>query len=229
MEIRKKIRSSLKRLVQRTLGDIIYTEESLKTAVLSILNYKNIDADYSISFDANYYQKLHEENQHFINNNWLVNDIDLVLKVKPTVITELACGNGEFSRRVSANCDTVYALDWARSPKLDNLPLNVIYIQKNIVSEDIPKSDLVCSADFLEHLPEETLKNTIEKIVRSATYGYHKIACYDDGHSHLSILPPWLWLYYFQLIDKKYVISDIDFRNSNIDHSVIVISNFNYK
>jgi len=226
MGIKSEFKLCVRQLAQRILGYNLYTEKTFKNAILSILNYKNINTEYSSSFDASYYQKLHEENQHFINNNWLLNDIDLVIKSKPSVITELACGNGDFSRKVSEYCDTVYAVDWARSAKIENMPPNVQFLQRNIVSEEIPASDVVCSADFLEHLPEDILQQTISKIVKSANHGYHKIACYDDGHSHLSILPPWLWLSYFQTIDKKYKITEIDFRRGNIEHSVITVSNF---
>jgi hypothetical protein len=108
---------------------------------------------------------------------------------------------------------------------LDPLPSNVEFRQNDIVNNALPASDLCCSADFLEHLPLSSLGTTIRKIADSASLGYHKIACYDDGHSHLSILPPWEWLNLF--VEQGYVnyrITKLEFRRNDPKQIVAVIS-----
>lgn len=179
-------------------------------------------------FTSNYYQSQHETNKAFAENNWLVEEVSTIRKINPSIITELACGNGDFAKIISSYCNKVYAIDWAQSPRLHPLPKNVKFKQLNIVEDAIPSADLCCSADFLEHLPEIELDQTINKIIHSAQYGYHKIACYDDGHSHLSILPPWKWLEIFRRQGgKDYNISKLEFRRSDLSQIVIVISNIN--
>jgi predicted SAM-dependent methyltransferase len=57
---------------------------------------------------------------------------------------------------------------------------------------------VLASADFLEHLPPATLPDVLSRLHAAADASYHKIACYDDGHSHLSVFTPREWLDRFQ-------------------------------
>jgi 2-polyprenyl-3-methyl-5-hydroxy-6-metoxy-1,4-benzoquinol methylase len=203
-------------------------EEAMAVLINSYYTNKMNTASgkYPDSFNAEYYQQQHESNNTFSTNNWLVEEIPQILCYRPTVICELACGNGEFSKQIAPHCKKVYAIDWAKSPMLEPLPHNVEYKCINIVHDPLPQSDLCCSADFLEHLPTSRLENTIEKIACSAKSGYHKIACYDDGHSHLSILPPWEWLKMFEVHGgNDYRVKKVEFRRGDPTQIVIVITN----
>ena len=205
-----------------------YSPEECLTAVVNYYfgaNYAHTTKN--DSFNSDYYQSLHDTNKYFQQNNWLLDDLSLVLKNYPETITELATGNGKFAREASSYCDKVFALDWAESTELASLPNNVIFQKKNIVVDEIPPSEVVCSADFLEHLPQDSLPKVLRKICESAPNGYHKIACYDDGHSHLSILPPWAWLNLFHKNGgKDYKIVSTVFRRGNPTQIVITISNY---
>ena len=182
--------------------------------------------EYESSFSSEYYQEQHESNPAFASNNWLIDELTEIRAFSPRVIAELACGNGAFAKQISRVCDKVYAIDWARSPLLDPLPPNVEYKCIDIVKDSLPSADLCCSADFLEHLPTTELDATIKKIILAAPIGYHKIACYDDGHSHLSILPPWEWLDIFRRNGGSgYHISKIQFRRFSHRQIVVVVSN----
>lgn len=229
-------------LRRRILNKLMPRESSLhdqmklsnEDAIASLINsyyrtkHGQVSDKYIDSFNAKYYQQQHESNPAFSTNNWLVEEIPQILCCKPAVISELACGNGKFSKQIARYCKKVYAIDWAKSPILEPLPYNVEYICINIVDAPLPHSDLCCSADFLEHLPTASLDNTIKKIVDSANAGYHKIACYDDGHSHLSILPPWEWMRMFAVHGgDDYQVAKVEFRRGDPTQVVIVISNIN--
>lgn len=226
------IRLILSRLTQIRASPLRQKRLSREEAIASLINsyfkdYQDTISDkYSESFSPEYYQQQHETNRGFSVNNWLVNDIPEILSRSPKIITELACGNGMFSKQIAPYCTKVYAVDWAKSPILEPLPSNVEYRCVNIVEDPLPNSDLCCSSDFLEHLPNSSLENTIKKIVGAAKSGYHKIACYDDGHSHLSILPPWEWLQLFvNYGGYDYRVKKVEFRRGDPTQAVVVISN----
>lgn len=214
------------RLINGLFGLRLYTLEEIEKTLLLSLNGGPKSPDYTIAFDAAYYQGLHERSSAFQQNNWLLDELEEIIERSPAIITELACGNGLFSRKVAAYCSKVNAIDWAEAPDIKQLPENVVFLKKNIVTDELPDADLVCSGDFLEHLPTEVLEKTVCKIVDCAPLGYHKIACYDDEHSHLSILPPWQWLQYFQMADPRYRIRKVQFRRNGLAQIVVVICNF---
>lgn len=216
----------LSRMIMKLMGIRLYTRLDIEKALLYSLNAVVKPTSYEAVFDASYYQNLHENNSAFQKNNWLLDELEEIKKARPTILCELACGNALFSKKIAAFCSKVYAIDWAEAPSIKNLPNNVIFLKRNIVCDDLPKSDLVCSGDFLEHLPNNALKDTIKKITNSSTLGYHKIACYDDGHSHLSILPPWQWLQLFQNSDPAYKIKKVEFRRDDFRQIVVIISNY---
>lgn len=213
-------------IIKILTGIRLYTRSDIQTALLYSLNNFQKSTCYESVFDAGYYQNLHENNTAFQKNNWLLDELEEIKKPRPRVVSELACGNALFSKEIARFCSKVYAIDWAEAPSVNNLPNNVIFLKRDIVCDDLPKADLACSGDFLEHLPTNTLQATIEKIIASSPLGYHKVACYDDGHSHLSILPPWQWLQFFQNVDKEYKIKKVEFRRDDFRQTVVVISNY---
>jgi tRNA/tmRNA/rRNA uracil-C5-methylase (TrmA/RlmC/RlmD family) len=62
---------------------------------------------YETSFCPDYYQQMHEQNQAFAENNWLLEEIPTILRSRPNNITELACGNGSFSKTIAKHCNKV--------------------------------------------------------------------------------------------------------------------------
>ena len=49
-------------------------------------------------------------------------------------------------------------------------------------------------------------ETVLARVDACAGSAYHKIACFDDGHAHLSILPPEEWLARFRRIDPAYAL-----------------------
>ena len=182
---------------------------------------------------AAYYQELHDNNQAFINNNWLVDEVELLRRLSgdSTNVLELGCGNGRFLEAAADIWPAVTGMDWAHSPYLDSLlqtKSNVHFIQADISKQTLDTHyDLVVSADFLEHLPSELLNRVIAESLRAGRVNFHKIACYDDGHSHLSILPPEEWLARFkaQPGGENSRIFRSEVRKGNPRNIVIVIFN----
>jgi SAM-dependent methyltransferase len=215
----------VKYIIFKVFKKNLYTEDDVSSAISSIVNCERVASSHSESFSCQYYQNLHETDCNFIKNNWLVDDFDTILGTNPNVILELGCGNGKFARKASQYCEKVIAVDWAKSPSLEGLPCNVEFLQRDISADSLPQADLTCSADFLEHLPFNILHQTISKIVKSSPCGYHKIACYDDGHSHLSIMPVWKWLNLFLEFGHDYKLLDVEFRRGCLEKQVITIGN----
>src|SRR5262249_24210641 len=131
-----------------------------------------------------YYQRLHETNSGYKENNWLLPEINAIVEAGVGHIVELGCGNGHFLRAASKVVDRVTGIDFAVSPLLDNLPPNVEFHQLDVVADKLPGGDLACSADVLEQIAEEDIAKAIGNIRRTAPLQYHLVACYDDGHSH---------------------------------------------
>lgn len=148
-----------------------------------------------------YYQRLHDESPAFQRNNWLLDEIDELRKYGGKSILELGCGNGLFLEMAARIWSDVLGVDWARSPVLDEILKrcpNVRFQQVDVRAwRPHGLFDLVVSADFLEHIHPDHLPWLIATIATFGRIHYHKIACYDDGHSHLSILPPERWLSLF--------------------------------
>jgi len=157
--------------------------------------------------DAAYYQALHEQSRGYRRNNWLADDAEL-LGADARSIIELGCGNGRFLEQALGHFEVVCGCDWALSPvlmqTLTHHP-NLRFLKLNLIEDTLPGGfDLACSGDFLEHLPTERLDAVLAKIDGCARSAYHKIACFDDGHAHLSILPAEEWLERFRRIDPAY-------------------------
>lgn len=173
-----------------------------------------------------YYQEVHETHPAYQENNWLLTEIDTLLRCRPKTLIEIGCGNGRFLRTVSSSVERVVGLDWARSPLLTELPHNVRFQQSDLARDRLPSSDLACSADVLEHLHPDRVRDVVRKICEAARFQYHVIACYDDGHSHQTIVSPGVWLFYFQGFIPECRILDIRIRRGDPRQLICVIANF---
>jgi SAM-dependent methyltransferase len=175
--------------------------------------------------DAAYYQSLHEHSRGYQRNNWLADDAGLLAADAASII-ELGCGNGRFLEQALGHFDKVCGCDWALSPVLMQTLTRhpeLRFLKLNLIEDALPGGfDLACSGDFLEHLPPERLDAVLAKIDGCAARAYHKIACFDDGHAHLSILPPEDWLARFRAIDPAYQLRTDASRRA--DQPVAVIS-----
>jgi hypothetical protein len=120
-------------------------------------------------------------------------------------------------------------VDWARSPVLDELGLSDNFCHCDITKHELPHADIVCSADVLEHIAPDLLAPTLRRLDRAGYHQYHVIACYDDGHSHLSIMAPDTWLLTFQAVSNRYRIVDIRQRRGDPSQLICVISTFEPK
>lgn len=175
--------------------------------------------------EANYYQNLHESDDGYKINNWLVSELPVLQSSGAKTIVEIGCGNGKFIRAASAIADSVTGVDFAASPSLADLPHNVRFAQRNVVTDDLPTGELACSADVLEHFKREDIVDVVAKIHTVAPKQYHLIACYDDGHSHETIVNPGVWLSIFRMFSPDYKIADIRPRRNDPNQLVCVISN----
>jgi SAM-dependent methyltransferase len=190
--------------------------------VRAILGYKP-----ARGVDREYYQRLHET-PAYQTNNWLVDDLAFLRRQTNGTLIEIGCGNGRFLDAAAAYFTRLEACDWAVSPVLRDVLArhqNVRFHQCDITQDDLPLSggDIVVSADVLEHLPPHRLPTALARIDALAPRAYHKIACYDDGHSHLSILPPDAWLRLFRACDPRYDLLRTEHRRGDGDQLVAVI------
>lgn len=225
MKRNEKIFKILLRIAERVLGERLYTQKQIADMLYRMMSLEDISPVENLK-GPSYYEELHAKNRHYISNNWLLSSLEEFRGKDFDILTELGCGNGLFSKAVADFVPEVNAVDWVKSDAMENLPENVTFLKRDICSEELPSSDICCSADFLEHLPFELLEPVVEKISKSAPFGYHVIACYNDGHSHSSVLPPWDWRKMFARHDEKYTIKKISFRRDRLSQQVAIISNF---
>ncbi|WP_168801163.1 class I SAM-dependent methyltransferase [Rhizobium rhizophilum] len=153
---------------------------------------------------AEYYQKLHEENRAYQENNWLVPEMARLLTCSPKSVVEIGCGNARFLKAVAQHVETATGLDWAVSPMIGALPDNAKVQRADVTKDEIPSADLICSGDVLEHFEPSVVESVVAKLHSRARHNFHVIACYDDGHSHLTVMEPAQWLSLFQKIDPAY-------------------------
>lgn len=179
-----------------------------------------------------YYQNLHDQNTAYQKNNWLIPEIDNILTLlggaecaKQLSLSEIGCGNGAFTIAASSVFKRVFAFDWARAPSLEFLPENITFNQGDIRAAFLDNCDIACSADVLEHFSFEDLPGIVSKICASARHQYHVIACYDDDHSHLTIMPPGAWLALFWRFCPNAYLKNITARGSG-DRLVCTIASF---
>lgn len=177
------------------------------------------------SLDANYYQELHDNNILFQKNNWLLPHLNILRSKNFSCIREVGCGNGAFISEIAKHVHRAIGMDWAASP-LFPIRDNIEFVQEDLTVAMLEHVELNCSADVLEHIAPEKIPQVINKLHQSAHFNFHVIACYDDGHSHLSIMPPDAWLSIFRQNSENYKIADISIRRNNIEQIVCVITNF---
>lgn len=179
----------------------------------------------SSTIDASYYQHLHEEDAGYQENNWLLAEKQTILASNARIVVEIGCGNGAFSKEIAGSVRKVYAVDWALSPQFVDRPKNVFFRRADVTKDKIPGGDITCSADVLEHFAPSDLAKVVAKCVSSSPLQYHVIACYDDGHSHLTVMPPSAWLALFWRYCPGARLARIDCRRNRASQLVCVITN----
>lgn len=181
---------------------------------------------YPTAAASTYYQQIHQTNEAYKINNWLVSEVDSILSISPKSVLEVGCGNGRFLAAIRDRVDRAIGVDWAKSPILDELGLSSHFELRDITRDELPKADLVCSADVLEHIAPDLLRSTLHRLHNAGREQYHVIACYDDGHSHLSIMEPNAWLQAFRVVSDRYRIVDIRPRRDDPHQTICVIATF---
>ena len=176
------------------------------------------------ALDSSFYDRQHQDLQ-YRENNWLLDQLHILTGSNLGTVIEIGCGNGRFLRAVAPHARKVIGIDWARSPELSNLPFNVDVLRLDVATTPIPSGDLICSADVLEHLAPRDVEPVVAKLISAGPYQHHVIACYDDGHSHLSILPPAAWLAVFRKYDHTAYLSDVYCRRNDPAQIVCIVSN----
>jgi len=175
-----------------------------------------------------YYQDIHERNEAYQTNNWLLDDIDRIREFGAETVLELACGNGRFLELAASHFAHVYGCDWAVSP----LSTRVVSARDNVsffrtdLYRDLPpcRADVVVSADFLEHIAPDAIDDVLGRIDALGPMAFHKIACYDDGHSHLTILSPEAWLDRFRAVDVDYRLERVENRHGDPNRQIAVFA-----
>jgi len=173
---------------------------------------------------ASFYDQQHED-ADYRRNNWLLDQVETVKRIAPRTIVEIGCGNGRFLRAVAPYAAQVIGVDWAHSPELVDLPDNVSVLRADVVTGAVPAGDVICSADVLEHFAPRDIDAVVSKLVGAGPFQHHVIACYDDGHTHLSILPPAAWLAIFRKYCATAYLAAVDYRRRDPTQIVCVVSN----
>jgi 2-polyprenyl-3-methyl-5-hydroxy-6-metoxy-1,4-benzoquinol methylase len=180
--------------------------------------------------DATYYQDKHDHNPAYDANNWLLEQFDLIAQLPGANIAEFGCGNGRFLERAASHFPRVHGFDWARSRHIQSVLQkhpNVCFEMRDVV-RDFPKitADIVASADFLEHLMPDDVKRVVPLLDRCAPINFHVIACYDDTHSHQTVLPPSSWLELFRRACSDYYVLCDWCRDGDATKRVCIMTNY---
>ena len=173
---------------------------------------------------SSFYERQHYD-ADYRTNNWLLDQFAVLSAAKCSTIVEIGCGNGRFLRAIAPHATRVIGVDWASSPELIDLPANVSVFCSDVVSGTIPAGDLLCSADVLEHFAPTDVDGVVAKLAGAAPYQHHVIACYDDGHTHLSILPPAAWLAIFRRHCSTVYLAEVSYRRNDPAQIICVVSN----
>jgi len=180
------------------------------------------------NLSAEYYQRKHEESPGYQTNNWLMAEEERLMSCNPETIVEVGCGNARFLRHIAPRVKSAIGLDWAISPLAVDLPANVKIERADVVGADLPKADLVCSADVLEHFSPQDIGDVLLKLHAAGRFNYHVIACYKTA-SHLSIFAPDEWLTKFRGLSADYTLKQVFERKSKRGakpKNVCVIANY---
>jgi peptidoglycan hydrolase CwlO-like protein len=180
--------------------------------------------------DAAYYQHQHDECAAYRENNWLLENFDVVKQLPGSSIAEFGCGNGRFLEAAASHFADVYGFDWAEAPHLCDVVgrhSNVHFEKRDLVRE-FPKirTHIASSADFLEHLMPSDVGRVIRQMHRSAAVNYHVIACYDDTHSHQTLMPPEEWLRLFRQCSPDYYVLRAWHRDNDPNKLVCIVTNY---
>jgi cyclopropane fatty-acyl-phospholipid synthase-like methyltransferase len=148
-----------------------------------------------------------------------VEDCEFLAGQGGRTLIEIGCGNGLFLEQAASRFDELHGCDWALSPHMAGLVQrhpHLHFHKVDLTREPLQlRADLIVSADVVEHFPPESLDDTLRKIDAAASRVYHKIACYDDGHSHLSVMEPEAWLERLKNIDRDYELLHVECRREN--------------
>jgi cyclopropane fatty-acyl-phospholipid synthase-like methyltransferase len=60
--------------------------------------------------NADYYQQLHDSNRAFIDNNWLLPELDALRALGGRSILEVGCGNGRFLELAAQHWESVVGI-----------------------------------------------------------------------------------------------------------------------
>ncbi|MHC4976194.1 MAG: class I SAM-dependent methyltransferase [Planctomycetota bacterium] len=181
------------------------------------------------------YQQFHDENIHYQTNNWLVDDLPILLQPGARSLTELGTGNGRFLEAASPHFESVVAVDFARSPVLDSILSSrpaIEFHQADITANDALegiRTDMCASADVLEHLLPETLDECLRSMHAVAPIQWHTIACYEADWTHPSVFTPEQWLDMLRKVDPAYSIVRLAKRRGRDTQPVVTIARgFNF-
>lgn len=148
------------------------------------------------------YQKLHDTNGGYQNNNWLLDQLDFIKSLGLGSIVEIGCGNGKFTSEIVNYVPCVIGVDLVRSPLLKE---NFRFVQADLYQDNLPfTADLVVSADVMEHFVEDKIPEIMSKLLKVSDKQFHIIACYDDNVSHKTIKTPAEWLKLFTCISDNF-------------------------
>lgn len=177
-----------------------------------------------------YYTSLHETNLGYQQNNWLVEEADLLLHIPGETLQEVGCGNGRYLELAAQTRRRVIGCDWALSPgvrelqeRADNVEFVACDITKLVPYYD---ADILVSADVLEHIATQDIGHTLARLTQAGRWQFHKIACYDDAHSHLTIRDPAWWLAQFCSVSPAYRLVRSEYRLGDQRRLICIISNF---
>ena len=177
-----------------------------------------------------YYTSLHETNIGYQQNNWLLEEDYLLSQIPGDTLQEVGCGNGRYLEHAAKTRRRVIGCDWARSPGVADLQnrLNNVEFFSCDITEQIPQfdADILASADVLEHIATQDIPHTLARLTQAGRWQFHKIACYDDAHSHLTIREPAWWLAQFCAISSEYRLVRSEYRMGDLGRLICIISNF---
>ncbi len=181
---------------------------------------------------SDYYAALHSFEFAYQHNNWLLAFASFLGGFGFRKIVECGTGNGAFVAAVSGTGVEAVGLDWVASPVFPHSSQGVSFRFWDAHLDEIPRSELCCSGDFLEHVASDFLDTLLERMLTSAKAQFHLIACNDDGQSHLSVLTPSDWLERFEIARRsaETPISDpleLTEINRGNGKTVAIISNLN--
>ena len=185
----------------------------------------------SASFTKEYYRLQHKFSAPYQQNNWLLEHKERLLPFLGKSVLEVGCGNGKFLHSIAGEVDRAIGIDWAAPHSTEKTPKNIEFKQADALTFDFSKeqAELICSADVLEHFPSDVIPGLIKNMQAGAKYNFHVIACYDDGHSHVTVQPANWWLKQFRNISSDYRIEQSVQENLTVQRATCIITNLPYR